>query len=88
MECAKLGVFSGRLPGVLTEAGASHSWRESVGAGVDGVVLVVASMSIEHGSNPLDGEPDTTVEVAVFVDDARIGRALFVPGAPASIGSG
>jgi hypothetical protein len=62
--------------GTVVDAGASHSWRESLGAAVDGVVLVMASLSVEHGSNPLDDGPDTTVELAVFVDDARIGRAV------------
>jgi hypothetical protein len=62
--------------GTVIEAGASRSWRESIGAGVDGVVLVMASLSVEHGSNPLDDGPDTTVELALFVDEARIGRAV------------
>jgi hypothetical protein len=67
---------TGLVGGEVVQAGATRSWHEAVAAGVDGVLLVMASLIVEHGTGPLDDEPDTTVELALFVDGARIGRAV------------
>lgn len=64
------------LGGTVVEAGSSRSWRTTVTAAVDGVLVVSASLSAEHGHGPLDDEPDTTVALAVFLDGARVGRAV------------
>ncbi len=59
-------------------AGATRTWRETIGVAEDSVLLVLASVNVEHGTlaNILGVEPDTNVELAVTVDGARIGRSL------------
>ncbi len=57
-------------------AGATRTWRDSIGAAEAGVVLVFVSVNIEHGTSPLESDPDTNVELTIFLDGARIGRSL------------
>jgi hypothetical protein len=59
-------------------AGATRTWRDSIVAAEEGVLVVLAHVSVEHGAlgNVLAGEPDTNVELAVSVDGARIGRSV------------
>jgi hypothetical protein len=59
-------------------AGATRTWRDSIVAAEDGVLVVFASVNVEHGSpaNLHDVEPDTNVEMTVSVDGARIGRSV------------
>lgn len=64
------------LLGEPVDAGAVRSWRDTVVADSDGVLLVVGSLTVEHGTSPLDDGPDTTVELALLVEGARIGRGI------------
>lgn len=57
-------------------AGERRTWRDSIGLGEDGVIVVFASVNVEHGLSPLESEPQTNVELAVAVDGARIGRSV------------
>jgi len=55
-------------------AGSTRTWRDTIAAVEDGVLVVIAHATIEHGT--LGKEPDTNVELTVSVDGARIGRSL------------
>ena len=59
-------------------AGSSRTWRDSIAAAEDGVLVVWAEANVEHGTlaNIGAAEPDTNVELVVSVDGARIGRTL------------
>ena len=57
-------------------AGATRTWRDTIAAVEDSVLVVIAQATIEHGTLVLGAEPDTNVELTVSVDGARIGRAL------------
>jgi hypothetical protein len=59
-------------------AGARRTWRDAIGVAEDSVLLVFASVTVEHGTlgNILGVEPDTNVELTVSVDGAPIGRSL------------
>jgi hypothetical protein len=57
-------------------AGATRTWRDTIAAVEDSVLVVIAQATIEHGTLGLGAEPDTNVELTVSVDGARIGRAL------------
>ena len=59
-------------------AGTTRTWRDTVAAPEDSVVVVLAWVSVEHGNlqSVLDPGPDTNVELTVSVDGARIGRSL------------
>jgi len=59
-------------------AGATRTWRDSIVAAEDGVLVVLVHVSVEHGTlgNLLAVEPDTNAELAVSVDGARIGRSV------------
>ena len=58
-------------------AGATRTWRDTIAAVEDSVLVVIAQATIEHGTlGNLGAEPDTNVELTVSVDGARIGRAL------------
>jgi hypothetical protein len=59
-------------------AGARRTWRDAIGVAEDSVLLVLASVTVEHGTlgNILGVEPDTNVELTVSVDGAPIGRSL------------
>jgi hypothetical protein len=59
-------------------AGATRTWHDTAAAAEDGVLVVLAWVSLEHGTlgNLLGAEPDTNVELTVSVDGARIGRSL------------
>ncbi len=60
-------------------AGATRTWRDSIGAAEDGVLVVLAHANVEHGTlgNILGNEPDTNVELVVTVDGAPVGRAVI-----------
>jgi hypothetical protein len=57
-------------------AGTTRTWRDTIAAVEDSVLVVIAQATIEHGTLGLGAEPDTNVELTVNVDGARIGRAL------------
>jgi hypothetical protein len=58
-------------------AGATRTWRDTVAAAEDGVLVVLAEVNVEHGTlGGLGAEPDTNVELLVSVDGAKIGRSL------------
>ena len=69
--------------------GWASTWRASrrgrhgrgatrIGVAEDGVLVVLAHVSVEHGTlgNVPRVEPDTNVELVVSVDGARIGRSV------------
>jgi hypothetical protein len=59
-------------------AGGRRTWRDAIGVAEDSVLLLLASVNVEHGTlgNILGVEPDTNVELTVSVDGAPIGRSL------------
>jgi hypothetical protein len=57
-------------------AGGKRTWRDSIGLAEDGVIVVLASVNVEHGLSPLESEPTTNVELTVSVDGARIARSV------------
>lgn len=76
MSVVRGGGLGVDLAGVA--AGATRTWRDTIGAGEDGVLVVLAHVTVEHGTlgNVLGVEPDTNVELVVSVDGARIGRSV------------
>jgi hypothetical protein len=78
-EGIRLMTVRGETAGILplpVQAGQTRSWRDTIVADGDGVLLVVGSLTAEHGLDLLGDEPDTNVELALLVDGARVGRAL------------
>ena len=69
------GDTGGILP-LAVDAGQTRSWRDTIVADTDGVLLVVGSLTAEHGLDPVDDGPDTNVELSLLVEGARIGRAI------------
>ena len=62
-------------------AGDNRTWRDSIGLAEDGVIVVLASVNVEHGLSPLESEPTTNVELTVSVDGARVARSVVTIGA-------
>ena len=70
-------------------AGATRTWRDSIAAAEDGVLVVLAHVNVEHGTlgNLLGAEPDTNVELVVSVDGAA-DRTLGDQPPPRRLGGG